>query len=521
MCDIITKRFVKPIQPIKEHQQISNQIPKSLDLPITWLDWAKSGASNHELAKGLEFKFPSYVKHLASHYCSIKISDENLHSVHKINLQAGDSSFFQELYNISSKYMSPESEHPGFMKKIIKMVLSGFGAMSIKLITDPRFAESHDTFINEIQHNFSVNVTSIKPPAELPEHMIFCIFTNFAIINVNDLILVILDDQIIISNLKWDYVVIAHGKSIIYGNQTFSGIITEIECSPNKYTTQSFMTSTTISSQNLLEYDTPNKTLDRLYAYDNKFTRNKFIIKTKIDEKNQTMVEITKKRNLTTYESFDYEKQIFKTHSVCDDVSLLINSVPGIITCMNPSKSSSGLRHRGTYTKISTGSGTADDISLKLDGTEVYKKSGDQVQLDLLSKKDLDERKDFIITWKVAKAADDSDRIVKLGIPPDANIVLPISHDFWATNMKERASKAITLDIQEANIDHEISVVPKERTVYSYIAGVRTAYTIGQVITPDAFDPDPNNSCSHGIHYHRNRRAVFKLWIEGYEDIQI
>ena len=36
------------------------------------------------------------------------------------------------------------------------------------------------------------------------------------------------------------------------------------------------------------------------------------------------------------------------------------------------------------------------------------------------------------------------------------------------------------------------------------------SYKVGQQVMPDSFDPNSDSGCSNGIHYFRNRRAVFK-----------
>ena len=50
-------------------------------------------------------------------------------------------------------------------------------------------------------------------------------------------------------------------------------------------------------------------------------------------------------------------------------------------------------------------------------------------------------------------------------------------------------------------------MVPQETVAYSYLyPGV--SYVIGTEVKPDSFDDNPDNSCSHGIHFFQNRSDV-------------
>ena len=185
---------------------------------------------------------------------------------------------------------------------------------------------------------------------------------------------------------------------------------------------------------------------------------------------------------------------------------------------------SDGLRYRGkqtdTISKSSDGSINNSRV-IKFNDSIQYSKSNDQVLVDHLTPKNGDKPDDSLIGWKVCKSLGGDLRIVKLFIPAESKKIMPISDDFLETNFKERTDCAIVMDIQEPNIDIEKSVVPDEKIAYSSIYNQYFEYEIGKEVRPDGFSEDQTKSCSKGIHYFRNRRAVFKSYVPGYEDIEI
>ena len=194
----------------------------------------------------------------------------------------------------------------------------------------------------------------------------------------------------------------------------------------------------------------------------------------------------------------------------------------------------SGLRHRGKYTE-STQNNKQVSKTIKFDDKIVYEKNGDEVIVDLLERKVL-KQGEFIIGYKVAKSESGELRIVKLGIPPDAQIVRPIDCEYLITFGKERTNKAIVMDIQLPDKHNEISVVPEETSAYSYVFKVIPnnsennnivnsitqinsntkgfEYKIGHEVFPDSFNPDENIGCAQGIHFHLDRMTVFKAFID-------
>jgi hypothetical protein len=186
-----------------------------------------------------------------------------------------------------------------------------------------------------------------------------------------------------------------------------------------------------------------------------------------------------------------------------------------------------GLRFRGKQTDtINTSStntsstNTTTTKTIKFNDAIQYNKINNDVKIDLITPKF--NLNDSAIGWKLCKSADGEDRIVKLFIPAESNKVLPISDDFFDTNFKERSDYAIVMDIQKADLFDEISVVPDEKIAYNHIyTNSIISYEVGKEIKPDGFSSDQSVSCSQGIHYFRNRKAVFKTYVPGYEFIEI
>lgn len=93
------------------------------------------------------------------------------------------------------------------------------------------------------------------------------------------------------------------------------------------------------------------------------------------------------------------------------------------------------------------------------------------------------------VAWKKV-----SGKIVKLQVPDDARRCS-------ATSNKCRCDKAIVLDITEldgSNPTLEIVNVQRGNLVYR----------VGEVVTPDSFDENRWNECSHGIHFFINKEEA-------------
>lgn len=159
-----------------------------------------------------------------------------------------------------------------------------------------------------------------------------------------------------------------------------------------------------------------------------------------------------------------------------------------------------------------------------LHGDEIVYEEDDngKVKLDKLNNRST--RPEMLIGWKVAKMCscnnDDEEekyeyRILKLGIPVDAEWITPVTDDCLINAEKLRASKCIVLDIQLPLKDQEQSVVPQELTAKSYIydGGQVTIYRVGQEVYPHEFDGDSQKSCAPGIHFYKYRKSVFDTYL--------
>jgi hypothetical protein len=188
-----------------------------------------------------------------------------------------------------------------------------------------------------------------------------------------------------------------------------------------------------------------------------------------------------------------------------------------IVKCMM--SGSDGLRFRGKQTTTIDRTTNESTTTIKFGDQTQYEKKKNVVLTDLINNKlNLD---DSTIGWKVCQNANGEKRIIKLFIPAEAKKVIPIGDDFLTSNFKERADQAIVMDIQLADLETETSVVPSETEAFSYIHNSAFTYKVGQQVMPDSFDPNPDSGCSNGIHYFRNRRSVFKTYLESYEDIDL
>jgi hypothetical protein len=76
--------------------------------------------------------------------------------------------------------------------------------------------------------------------------------------------------------------------------------------------------------------------------------------------------------------------------------------------------------------------------------------------------------------------------------------------------------------IVNINMDNSLfqTIITSEYIKFIFDDNVCTI-KLGQQVIPDSFDPNPDSGCSNGIHYFRNRRSVFKTYLESYENIEL
>lgn len=180
--------------------------------------------------------------------------------------------------------------------------------------------------------------------------------------------------------------------------------------------------------------------------------------------------------------------------------------------CMVENSEEPQMRFRGKYEEERKGDKLVKKELSKNDQL-IYQKEDDLVKIDTIHKKKVKEI-DTVIGWKVAKSQNGENRIVKLMIPMDGRIVTPIDDEYFHTCGKERCDKAIVMDIQYPDKEEERSVVPDEMVAYSYmhVSNTPLEYKVGKEIYPDLFDTNEDTSCTHGIHFYRNRDSVFEVY---------
>ena len=191
--------------------------------------------------------------------------------------------------------------------------------------------------------------------------------------------------------------------------------------------------------------------------------------------------------------------------------SIHTNDITNIISQCTITDNTTGLRHRATHNRSSNSSNNSSNTIIKFDNNIEYHKEDSQVKVDNLNNKF--PKNESFIGYKLCKSQNGEKRIVKLFIPEDAEVVLPIDSDFLTCNFKERASKAIVMDILLVDEDKEVSVVPEELVAYSYIYDdITFEYKVGIEVFPDSFDKDESNGCGNGIHFFRNKKSVIETY---------
>lgn len=245
-----------------------------------------------------------------------------------------------------------------------------------------------------------------------------------------------------------------------------------------------------------IKYDYINDRVTTNYRLYNRITKLKVLLNYLL-ESNGDAVKYYNKNGLLV--SVKYRKET--------DTTRLISY------CMVENDKDSSLRFRGKYEEDRKGNKIVKKELSKNDKM-IYQKENDEVKVDMIHNKKIKEI-DIVIGWKVAKSPNGENRIIKLMIPMDARIVSPIDDEYFHTRGKERCDKAIVMDIQYPEKEEEKTVVPNEIVAYSYIhiSNTPLEYKVGKEIYPDMFDTNEDTSCTHGIHFYRNRNSVFDVYV--------
>lgn len=186
------------------------------------------------------------------------------------------------------------------------------------------------------------------------------------------------------------------------------------------------------------------------------------------------------------------------------------------------------IRYRGTFKSESVNGEVKYTRVMHDDDIKYEEDEKGQVTVDELNQP-LKERQEMMIGWKVVKmglgssssssssassSVDSEFRILKLGIPVEAEVIIPIESDYCLNGGKMRCSQCIVMDIQLPLRDEEKSVVPDEMTAHSCLYDDKiTNYRVGQTVYPDAFDRNTKKSCTAGIHFFKHRATVFDTYL--------
>ena len=323
---------------------------------------------------------------------------------------------------------------------------------------------------------------------------------------IYDFVIIMLTDNyiLIIPNQKMgedNYMLITNGKTYLRSNDLsmVDVIKKEFVCDDCVYRNYGYLKTNT--QKQIFNYSI-NSNFDTIeyYDYSNKETK----LKMKFFRKYYT------KKNIHICKYIKNECEFEEYHDYNTNFNHIISQ------CMI-NNNDTGLRYRGKYNGTSVGEKNISK-TITFDDDIVYNKEGDDTITNLLvDKKKYINRTDMIIGWKVGKSVEGEQRIIKLGIMPDAQIVRPIDEEYFITYNKERCDKAIVMDIQLPNMDEEISVVPNELVAYSYVYKsfeTNFCYKVGEQVIPDSFNLDENIGCAQGIHYFQNRLDLFSAYVD-------
>ena len=317
------------------------------------------------------------------------------------------------------------------------------------------------------------------------DNNIMIITSNYMIIIINNIIYITFTNFncMIMNSSKINY--------IKYNNST---LMWKEFIKDNKILLNSIITNDIKNQYTTYKLDSKNN-LRTIYYHKN-INSNSKILYNSLEKSNGNIKEYYIKNKLYVTRSYN--------HKTTKDV---------IISQCMINDFNSGLRYRGVYNETKINNEIVKK-TLVQDDQIIYNKENNKILVDKINNFQL--KKDITIGWKVAKSSNGELRLIKLAIGLDAKTVKPIDKEFFITKGKERCDKAIVMDIQLAYVEEEISVVPDEMTAYSFIYTENSnnfEYKIGQLVIPDIFDDNVNESCTNGIHYYQNRQSVFDVYI--------
>ena len=375
-----------------------------------------------------------------------------------------------------------------FFSKLVSVML-GYSGNSHARLEDIAFIQTKllKEFIS-----FSNHFTILDTPRYHDNNNVMVDIHNNMILVNNNFVLLLINDIIVICK---NNDIIMFSSNINYFESTDSTLIFKIFLNDPRDKENMIVNTVMNSPHKKIQYMTYNINnigdLTTTYYYE-KYETNLKIVSHTLEKSNGDIKEKMVKNGM--YIEHNYNKN--------KDISKLISQ------CMY--QDNIGLHYRGKYEEIK--SKDTLNKTLTRDDTIIYNKENNNVLIDTINEIELKE--DIIIGWKAAKSVNNEIRIIKLAIPMDAKKIRPIDKEYFYTKGKERCNKAIVMDIQ-LPMEEEISLVPSEMSAYSYIFNEngRFVYTIGKEVVPDTFDEDENESCTHGIHFYRNRQSVFDVYV--------
>ncbi len=155
---------------------------------------------------------------------------------------------------------------------------------------------------------------------------------------------------------------------------------------------------------------------------------------------------------------------------------------------------------------------TKDSTIIKNNNEIIYHQEKDNVLVNKLKNEYLNNRKEDIVVYKLGtliKNNKDFRCIIKMAIPPDALIVQPVPFDGDLIHVQKfRSNKAKVLEILDINYEHI-----DNKIAYSTLRDNTVEYIVSKEVYPDSFDVDPQKQCSHGIHFHLDKKYC-KFWID-------
>lgn len=409
--------------------------------------------------------------------------------------------FIPDKFAFDSKNINLQELNLSITDKINKNIGVGFDEKILllkQIVSDeltsffPNIKEKNDLL------SIKQNIKAINPIIIYSKDYKDCVLIfDFIIMIFTDNYILIIPNEVLDEDY---YMLIVNGKTYFMSDDLSIVDVIKKEFDYNGIIYRNYGYIKTDTQKQIFNYSIDsNSDINEFYNYSNKETKLEMKLFCKVITKKNIHLTKYVKNKCEFEEYYDYDNNFKYIISQC-----MIND------------NDTGLRHRGKFIGKSNGDKNISR-TITFDDKIVYNKEGDETTTNLLvDEKKYQNRTEMIIGWKVGKSVEGEQRIIKLGIMPDAQIVRPINEEYFITHNKERCDKAFVLDIQLPIVNEEISVVPNEQNAYSYVykSGITNFdYKVGQEVIPDSFNFDENVGCANGIHYFHNRKDLCEAYI--------